>query len=441
MYVNKQKEWIWMSSEKFDVVIVGGGLAGLTAAVMLANEGKRVAVLEKGKNFGGRGSSKEVSGTFLNLGPHALYKKGKAIRILKELDIRVNGGTPNLNGKIYDQGSDFQLPSTFLSVLQTKYLNMKEKKEFLSLMLNIGKIDHALYFHQTLQQWVENHIQSPRIQSLFYALCRLSTYTNAPELVNAGAVLNQLRISLGGAIYVHRGWKTIIDQLLEKVSRLDVALLSNSTVIELDLKKKANTVSYQKGNEINQLTSEWIIATTPPKVVNRFLKGAQNTQLGQIISNATPVKTACLDVVLNYMTNPQHDFALDMNQSLYYSNHSQSAKLSYHPEHQVIHVMKYLRTDETLTSEEMLSSFLEKNQPQWKDHLVVQRFLPNLIVSHRIPTVGSIDMMDCAQREFEGLLLAGEWVSNEMLLAEAALITAKKAADQILTNKGNDEVE
>lgn len=35
--------------------------------------------------------------------------------------------------------------------------------------------------------------------------------------------------------------------------------------------------------------------------------------------------------------------------------------------------------------------------------------------------------------EFPGLMLAGEWVTNDFLLAEAALYTAKKAASVILS--------
>ena len=41
--------------KKFDVAIVGGGLAGLTASIYLAKAGRKVIVLEKSSRFGGRG--------------------------------------------------------------------------------------------------------------------------------------------------------------------------------------------------------------------------------------------------------------------------------------------------------------------------------------------------------------------------------------------------
>ena len=41
--------------KNFDVAIVGGGLAGLTASIYLAKAGRKVIVLEKSSHLGGRG--------------------------------------------------------------------------------------------------------------------------------------------------------------------------------------------------------------------------------------------------------------------------------------------------------------------------------------------------------------------------------------------------
>ena len=47
-----------MSEEKFDVIVIGGGLAGLSAAYRLAKAEKEVLVIEKGPHCG----AKNVSG-------------------------------------------------------------------------------------------------------------------------------------------------------------------------------------------------------------------------------------------------------------------------------------------------------------------------------------------------------------------------------------------
>lgn len=60
-----------------DVMVVGGGLAGLTAAVALSQAGLRVTVLEKTRRLGGRAQSwtDEVTGDSIHIGPHILLSE------------------------------------------------------------------------------------------------------------------------------------------------------------------------------------------------------------------------------------------------------------------------------------------------------------------------------------------------------------------------------
>ena len=54
---------------KYDVVIIGGGLGGLSAGLKLSNEGKKVAILEKHHLIGGYSTNfrrKDKEGNFYN---------------------------------------------------------------------------------------------------------------------------------------------------------------------------------------------------------------------------------------------------------------------------------------------------------------------------------------------------------------------------------------
>ena len=42
-----------MAANKYNTIVVGGGIAGLTAAVYLAREGKKVLLIEKNEECGG----------------------------------------------------------------------------------------------------------------------------------------------------------------------------------------------------------------------------------------------------------------------------------------------------------------------------------------------------------------------------------------------------
>jgi 15-cis-phytoene desaturase len=67
-----------------DVVVIGGGLAGLTCAVELAERGLRVAVLERDANLGGRAQSwiDATTGDPVHIGPHILLSAYPNMRSL-----------------------------------------------------------------------------------------------------------------------------------------------------------------------------------------------------------------------------------------------------------------------------------------------------------------------------------------------------------------------
>ena len=73
-----------------DVIVIGAGLAGLTAAATASRAGSRVTVLEA-HGPGGRARTAERAGFILNMGAHALYRGGVGMRVLGALGIRPEG--------------------------------------------------------------------------------------------------------------------------------------------------------------------------------------------------------------------------------------------------------------------------------------------------------------------------------------------------------------
>jgi phytoene dehydrogenase-like protein len=76
--------------EKTDVVIVGGGMSGLTACSYIAKAGKSVRLFEQQKTFGGLVSSFERDGFTLDGGIRSIENSGILFPMLKELGIRLD---------------------------------------------------------------------------------------------------------------------------------------------------------------------------------------------------------------------------------------------------------------------------------------------------------------------------------------------------------------
>ncbi|MFP6665286.1 MAG: FAD-dependent oxidoreductase [Deltaproteobacteria bacterium] len=116
--------------DKNDLVIVGGGLAGLAAAVAAAGAGLRVSLLEKAGTTGGRAQTQKRDGFCFNVGPHALYRGLAGMRVLRSFGIEPRGGIPSVTGAFAIHGGDkHALPGGLRSLLGTSLFGIGAKLE------------------------------------------------------------------------------------------------------------------------------------------------------------------------------------------------------------------------------------------------------------------------------------------------------------------------
>lgn len=73
----------------FDTIIVGGGIAGLTATAFLAREGQKVLLIEKNRELGGLVNSFSRNGFHFDAGVRALEDAGIILPMLKDLNIEL----------------------------------------------------------------------------------------------------------------------------------------------------------------------------------------------------------------------------------------------------------------------------------------------------------------------------------------------------------------
>ena len=92
-----------MTTENKTVVVVGAGMAGLTASAYLAREGYRVLLLDKNDRVGGLVNTFDRDGFSFDAGPRAFVNSGIVKPILKDLGISLDTVDNRVSIGIEDQ--------------------------------------------------------------------------------------------------------------------------------------------------------------------------------------------------------------------------------------------------------------------------------------------------------------------------------------------------
>jgi phytoene dehydrogenase-like protein len=417
-------------------IVVGGGLAGLTAATLLARGGRTVTLLERSSAIGGRAVTQDDHGFRLNLGPHALYRAGAGARVLKHLGIAVQGGVPAPSGgHAVSQGVAHTLPGGPVSLLTTGLLRLPAKLEFGRVLGTLAKLDTESLVSVPLRAWLDGSLRHEPVRAVVEAFCRLATYSNAPAALSAGAALAQLRLAVvKNVTYLDGGWQTMVDRLRAAAEAAGVRMLASTRVVAVEHDRTVTGVRLADGT---RLAAPRVILTLTPAEAAAVVEGPAGASLRRHAEAAVPVRAACLDLGLSSLPRPRSTFALGIDRPLYLSVHSAVARLA--PEgHATVQVAKYLPVDgdnDPHVDERELEALLDLIQPGWRDRVVVRRFLPRLVVMNAVVTAragGTAGRPEAALREVPGLYLAGDWVGPEGMLADASFASAERAASLAL---------
>lgn len=421
-------------NQTYDTVVIGGGVAGLIAAIDIAKTGKSVVLLEKSNQIGGRGITVNKNGALFNLGGHALYKGGEAYRILKELGIRLEGGSPPAKGFGIWNNKLVTLPGDPLSLLTSSLLSWPGKMELGKILMKLNNLQPATMDKISLREWAEKSIQDPMVRHIFYALCRTATYTQDLDYQLVGPVIRQVQLSLkDGVLYLHGGWQAMIDQLLETAKKVGATVQTNQSVKQI-LHANGHVTGIQLANgEI--MTCRIVLAATPLPVTYSLVQGAEGTTLHKWKKEARPAMAACLDLSLRKLPVPNRHLVIGLDQPLFFSHHSRIAKLSENGT-MVVHVIKYNGAQEAndpKADERKLEQTMDLIHPGWQKEVAARQFLPNISVVADTRHIGQTGPLPGpALPEISGLYVAGDWVSHGEMLVDASAASARRASERIL---------
>ncbi|HLZ64063.1 MAG TPA: FAD-dependent oxidoreductase [Ktedonosporobacter sp.] len=403
------------------VIIVGGGLSGLTAAAYLALAGHGVLLFEKARTPGGRARTRERNGFFFNQGAHAFRLQGPGERVLSELGVPYSGSLPQpsgafglADGKIHPLSTGAVSPELRRVFERVKHLNVEDLQG------------------RSLQEWLEQEVQHPQARQFLLARARISTYTHAPDLLSAGLALSLLNTQV---LYLDGGWQTLVDGLRQKAQEAGAHLITRARVEAIEGAGEGYRVLLADGSSVD---ASAVLLATDPETASALVADGTHEALRSFAARAIPACVACLDIALRRLPRAENLVILGMDRPLYASVHSASAHLA--PEGSaLVHLMKYLRPGEAAEPEatqQELEALMDLLQPGWRAEVVEQSFLPQMIASNAIVQArlgGVSGRPGPVVPGLPHLYVAGDWVGTEGEKADACFASARSAARLIMT--------
>lgn len=241
---------------KKPLTIVGGGITGLAAAYIAAKSGRKVRVIEAGKQFGGLLNTFPIGGTRLEFFYHHFFTHdAELLWLLNELNLTEKILWKSTTMGIYRNGTSYPFNSP-IDLLKFKPISFFGKIRFALTSLYLGKLANwrknesisALdWFFKYAGKDVTHSIWKPLLEIKFgpfasevplsWMIGRLRQRMNSR---NKGAE------SLG---YLDGSLQVLLDALLNKLETLGVELISEAKVTSLNIEnQKLKGVITEKGN-------------------------------------------------------------------------------------------------------------------------------------------------------------------------------------------------
>ena len=415
------------------VTVVGGGLAGLTAAVFAARAGACVTLLESVSELGGRARTREDDGFRFNMGPHALYRNGPAETVLEEIGVHPAGSPPDISrGLGLCEGEVHVLPGGPLTLMTTSLLGAREKLALGSMLTRFAKLDPTPWFTRSLREFVDETFRSQRLRDLFQALVRLSTYAHAPDALSAGTAIAQVQGALGGGVrYLDGGWQPMVESLADVAREAGVELRSGVRVRSVEPGAPLGV----RLRDDSRLESDAVVLALGPAEASALVGGGTDPFLAEQAERSLPVRAACLDVGLSRLPDARRPFLLGIDEPTYLSLHSEAASGLAPEGGAVFHAARYLAPDEKperAEVQEQLERSLDALQPGWRECVVAKKLLLDVTVAHAVPTaaMGGVPGrpgVDALEATRPGLALAGDWVGPRGWLVDASFASGREA--------------
>ena len=407
-----------LSSPEF--VVVGAGLAGLTAAKVLSQSGREVLLLEKSDGVGGRVRTDQYKDFLLDRGFQVLLtaypELPKHLNLsLLELHSFESGATIFSDGHFSKVGDPFRNVSSIMSTAFTKTIGIQDKIKLLKLRNSlIGR--KKIYLQQKddkriLETFEELGFTSKAINSFFKPL--VGGIQLDPSLSGSTRLcfLVLKMLFIGDAAVPSRGMGAISEQLSKQINESSIRLTSSVDKVE------GKKVILESGESF--LPSNLIIATEGPATAKLL---GQESPLSRSVSciyfSAPQAPSSSKAILLNGEKNgPALNVAIMSNISPSYSKNGKALI--------AVAIPNTIKPDS-------MENVLIQMRKWFGDSVDSWEHIKTYSIEHGQPDLRPGDPFRKSIKNSEGVYICGDHRDTPSI--QGALVSGRRAAEICLKN-------
>lgn len=278
---------------KFDVVIIGGGLGGLTSAYILARSGMKVAVLEKNKTVGGCIQSFKRGGIAFDTGMHYiggiesdgfLCKLWRYCGITDKISLRRLDDDAfdvfHIDGKSYPYASGYKMFTERLSELfpeERKNIanyakgiaDIADSSDIYKLRAN-PKLDISRSGVVSVNSYIDSITQNPTLRKVLAA--PLPLYAGEKEITPLYLHALILDSYLSGAYRIIGGGETITTAFCTAIESCGGEIFTDTDVVELQCDSSLLRYAITASGE--RFEAKWFISDIHPAPLMEIITGS-----------------------------------------------------------------------------------------------------------------------------------------------------------------------
>lgn len=288
--------------DKRDLIVIGGGITGLSAAYIAAKEGKNVTILESGKVFGGLLNTFELNGSRLEYYYHHFFTHDAELNwLIKDLGIEDKLFFKKTSMGVFRKGKIFEFNSAF-DLLRFKPINFVDKIRFGVTSLFLGKLGNwEKYENVSCWEWFEKYAGKSTTEALWAPMLKIKFGPFAKQVPLAwmiGRMRQRFNSRKNGDErlgYLSGSLHVLLEALLKKLKEMNVELLNNSPVDNVMI--ESGTMKGISADEKEYYAKDYLF-TIPGPQIHELIK-EKSTALARKVNQVKYFGAVCVILELN----------------------------------------------------------------------------------------------------------------------------------------------